>query len=98
MESQTTLVWAECRVELDAKATVHLQGALVILPDDAELNDTLGNGRDLQRGAVFWVVAEERAVFESAGQFWYHGRTLGAVSVCRLGRELTFVGLLELGF
>lgn len=68
MKSKTALVGAESRVELHAVSPVDAELALVVLPGDAELDNSLGNGGDLQSGAVFGVLLEEAAVFEGAGQ------------------------------
>jgi len=43
VEAETALVWTKGRVELDSVALVDLAFALVVLPDDTELNDSLGN-------------------------------------------------------
>lgn len=64
MESQTALVWAKSRVELDTVAAVDLWLPLVVFPDDSELDDALGDGDDLQGGLVLGVLFEEGAVFE----------------------------------
>lgn len=47
MEPETALVGAQRRVELHAVAAVDLELAAVVLPDDAELDDALGDGSDL---------------------------------------------------
>jgi hypothetical protein len=47
MESEAALVWAKGRVELDTISAVDLGLSLVVLPDDAELDDSLGDGDDL---------------------------------------------------
>ena len=59
MESQTTLVGTESRVELNSVSTVDLEIALVILPSDTELNNTLGDGDDRQSSLEFWGSLEE---------------------------------------
>jgi hypothetical protein len=46
VESETALVWAESRIELNAITAVDLRLKLVILPDDAELDDPLRDGND----------------------------------------------------
>jgi hypothetical protein len=69
VESQTTLVRAKGRVELDSEGAVHLQLAVVVLPHDTELDNTFWDGGDSQGGAVFGVIAEEGAVLESAHEF-----------------------------
>jgi hypothetical protein len=43
VKSETALVWAESRVELDTISAVDLGLQLVIFPDDTELNDALGD-------------------------------------------------------
>ena len=68
MEAQAALVGTQGRVELDSVAAVDAQLALVVLPDDAELDDALGDGDDLEGGAVLGVLAEERAVLERGDQ------------------------------
>lgn len=74
MESKSTLIRAQGRVELDSVSSVDAQLALVILPGDTELQDTLGDGGDLEGGTVFGVLLEEGAVLEGAGQLcWYLG-------------------------
>lgn len=35
--------------------------ALVVFPNDSELDDTLWNRDDLEAGSVFWVLLEEAA-------------------------------------
>lgn len=47
VEAEAALVRAQGRVELDAVTAVDADLALVILPGDAELEDSLGNGADL---------------------------------------------------
>lgn len=66
VESKTTLVRAEGRVVLDTETTVDLELAGVVLPDDAELDDTLRNGGNLEGGAVLGVLLEEGAVLKGA--------------------------------
>jgi hypothetical protein len=68
MEAKSTLVRSQGRVELHAVAAVHLEFAIVVLPQNAELNDTLRNGADLESGAVLGMLLEELARFESAGE------------------------------
>ena len=64
VQTETALVWAEGRVELDSVAAVDLDLVLVVLPDDTELDDPLWNGDDLEGGLVFGVLFKEGAVFE----------------------------------
>ena len=70
VETETTLVWAESTVELDTVGAVDLGLELVVFPDDAELDDTLWDGDDLQGGLVFGVLLEEGGVLEGRGQLW----------------------------
>lgn len=68
MEAQTTLVRTERRVELHTVSTVDAKLAGIVLPGDTELDNTLGNGADLEGGTVLWVLLEEGAVLEGAGE------------------------------
>ena len=69
MESESSLVGTESGVELHAEATVDLALALVVLPSDTELDDSLGDGGDLEGLAVFGVLLEEGAVLDRGGEF-----------------------------
>ena len=68
VQTEATLVGAESGVELDAVAAVDLELASIVLPDDAELEDTLGDRGDLESGAVLGELLEEGAVLEGAGK------------------------------
>jgi hypothetical protein len=68
VQSETTLVWAESGIELHTVAAVDLDLVLVVFPDDAELDNTLRDGDDLEGGLVFGVLFEESAVFEGRDQ------------------------------
>jgi hypothetical protein len=70
VESETTLVWTESRVELDTVTTVDLWLVLVIFPDDAELDDSFWDGDDLQGGLVFRLLLKKGGVFEGRDQLW----------------------------
>jgi hypothetical protein len=59
VESQTTLVRAESRVELNSVTSVDLELSLVILPGDSELDDSLGDLDDLEGLGVFGVLLQE---------------------------------------
>jgi predicted RNA-binding protein associated with RNAse of E/G family len=59
VETETSLVWAEGRVELDSVTTVDLWLKVIILPDNTELDDALWDGDDLEGGLVFGVLLEE---------------------------------------
>lgn len=64
VETETTLVGAKSRVELHTVATVDLGLVVVILPDDTELDDTLGDGDDGKSLAVVGVLFEEGGVLK----------------------------------
>ena len=68
MEPEAALVGAQRRVELHAEAPVDVEVLLVVLPHDAEVDDALGDGDDLEGGAVLGVLDEEGRVLESAGK------------------------------
>lgn len=70
MEAETTFVGSECGIELDSIATVHLDLALVIFPDDSELDDAFWDGGDLERFLVLRVLVEEGGVFECRGKLF----------------------------
>lgn len=65
METQTSFVGTEGGVELDSVSTVDLQLSLIVFPDDAELDDALGDGDDFEGSLVFGVLLEEGGVLES---------------------------------
>lgn len=73
VETETTLVGTQGRVELDTETAVDLELTLVVLPDDTELDDTLGDGDDLEGLAVLRVLLEEGRVLEGRGEL-YTGR------------------------
>lgn len=86
MQTQAALVGAQGRVELHSVATVDLDIALVVLPEHAELDDTLGDGGDLQGLAVLRVLLEQGAVLQSGGELVVGLLELG------LGGEVRHVG------
>jgi hypothetical protein len=59
VESETALVWTESGIELHAVSLVDLALALVILPDNAELDDALGDGGDLKSLLILGVLLED---------------------------------------
>jgi hypothetical protein len=59
VKAEAALVWTESRVELDSVATVHLDLALVVLPGNTELDNTLWDGGNLESFLVFGVLLEE---------------------------------------
>lgn len=87
VETETSLVRTESRVVLNAEATVDLNLALVVLPDNTELDDTLGNGGDLKCAPVLGVLLEQRAVLEGRGKLWDITVSLG--SSCRLDMAIS---------
>jgi hypothetical protein len=68
VEAEAALVWTKRGVELNTVAVVDLWLEVVVLPDDAELDDTLWDGDDLQGGLVLWVLLEEGGVLEGGGE------------------------------
>jgi hypothetical protein len=70
VQAQAALVGAERRVELHAVALVDLALALVGFPDDAELDDALGDRDDLEGVFVFGVLLEERRLLEGGDELW----------------------------
>jgi hypothetical protein len=59
VESETALVWAESGIELNAVSLVDLALALVVFPDNAELDDTLRDGGNLESLLILWVLLED---------------------------------------
>lgn len=59
VETETTLVRTEGRVELHTVALVDLALALVVLPDNTELDDALRDGGNLEGLLVLGVLLEE---------------------------------------
>lgn len=64
MEPKSSLVWSQCRVELHTVSAVYLHLALVVLPDNTELDHSLRDGSNLKGGLVFGVLLEEGGVLE----------------------------------
>lgn len=73
MEPQTALVRPKSGVVLDAVPAVDVENSPVVLPDDAELDDTFGDGGDLERSSVLGVLVEEVRVLEGAGELCSRG-------------------------
>ena len=59
VETKSSLVGTESGVKLDTESTVDLHLALVVLPGDAELDDTLGDGDDGKASLQFGRHLEE---------------------------------------
>jgi hypothetical protein len=70
VQAETALVWTEGRVELDAVALVDIALALVVLPDNAELDDALGDGNDFECLLVLGVLLEDGGALEGGGELW----------------------------
>lgn len=68
MESETALVWSKSGVELDTVAPVDLALALVVFPDHAELDHSLGDGDDLKGLAVLGVLLEQAGGLEGGDE------------------------------
>lgn len=86
VKSKTALVGTKSRVELHTVAPVDLDLALVVFPDHAELDDSLGDRADLERGLVLRVLLEKRGVLESRNQLLVRLLKLG------LSREVRHFG------
>ena len=71
MESETTLVRAQSGIELDAISFVDLALALVVLPDNAELDDALRDSGDLESLPVLGVLLEDGRVLKGGDELWY---------------------------
>ena len=71
MESETALVRAQSGIELDAVSFVDLALALVVLPDNAELDDTLRDSGDLESLPVLGVLLEDGRVLKGGDELWY---------------------------
>jgi hypothetical protein len=88
VETETTLVGTESRVVLDAVTAVDLDLVLVVLPDDTELDDALGDGGDLESTLVLGVLLEESRVLEGRGKlcrFHVSSDYLDGKSIAMLG-------------
>ena len=79
VEAETTLVGAKCRVELHTVALLDLALALIVLPDDAELNDALGDGDDFEGLLVLGVLGEEGGGLEGGDELCVHVSRVGNV-------------------
>lgn len=68
MESEATLVWAQGGVELNSVSAVDLYLALIVFPDDTELDDSLRDRDNLESGLVFRILLEKSGMFEGGDQ------------------------------
>jgi hypothetical protein len=65
VESETSLVGTESRVELDSETPVDGNGSVISLPGNPEVDDSLGDLNNLKSSSVLGVLDEER--FKSRG-------------------------------
>src|SRR5262245_17401003 len=72
MEPETALVGTEGRVELHAVSFVDLALALVILPNNTELDDTLGDRGNLKSLLVLGVLLEKAGGLKSGDELYTH--------------------------
>jgi hypothetical protein len=70
VETETALVGTESRVELDAISLVDVALALVVFPDNTELDDALGDGDNLKSLLVLGVLLEDGGALEGGGELW----------------------------
>jgi hypothetical protein len=68
VETETALVGTKSGVELHTVTLIDLALALVVLPDNTELDDTLGNGGNLEGLLVLGVLLEEGGGFEGGDE------------------------------
>ncbi len=71
MEAKTTLVRSQGRIKLYTVSSIDLNLILIVFPDDTELDDTLRDGGDLERGAVFGVLLEQGGILEGRGKLYW---------------------------
>lgn len=81
MQSETTLVWTEGRVELDSVTPVDGDGTVISLPGDSEGDDSLWDLDDLEGSSVLWLLLEELGTLSDrsslgseASTHWLKGR------------------------
>ena len=65
METKSSFIWSQSRVELHSVAPVDLYFSLVVLPDDTELYNAFRDRSNLQSLLIFRIFLEERGVLES---------------------------------
>lgn len=68
VETETALVGTESRVKLDAVALVDIALALVIFPDNTELDNALGDGDNLESLLVLGVLLEDGGALKGGGK------------------------------
>ena len=97
METESSFVWSQSRVELHPVAPVDLYFSLVVLPDHSELYHAFRNRGNLQSFLVFRIFLEERGILESRHELYIIPLSVTINTQdrsIRMGR--TFVRLLEL--
>ena len=70
MEPSATLIRTQTGVELYAISLVDFYFVLVISPDYAELDHTLGNGNYAERGTVCGMLGEQRRFCQGTREFY----------------------------
>jgi hypothetical protein len=70
VETETTLVRTEGGVVLNAVTTVDLDLALVVLPNNTELDDALGDSSNLEGALVLRVLLEQGAVLKGGCELY----------------------------
>lgn len=70
VETESALVGAESRVELDTEGAVDLHGSGIILPGDAEGDDTLGDRDDGEGCSQFGADLKELGRLEGGDELW----------------------------
>ena len=59
VETETTLVRTEGRVELDSVTSVDGNGSVITFPGDSELDDSLWDLNDGEGSSVFWLLLQK---------------------------------------
>ena len=95
MEAESALVWTKGRVKLHPVAPVDLALALIILPNNTELDDAFRDRDDFEGLLVFGVLLEEGGVFKGGDKLW--GTNVSYVLVVllwlrRIGIALQVIG------
>lgn len=64
VKAETSFVGTQGGVELHTISSIDLHLSLVVFPDHSELNDSFGDGGDLESSLVFGILFEEGGVLE----------------------------------
>ena len=102
MESKTSFVRTQGRVELDTISSVDLHLSLVILPYHSELDHSFRDGSNLEGGLVFGILLEKRGIFEGGNELcgsevWSAGELPGGIMIYG-AKTRTFVSLFKFWF